>query len=517
MGATYTHPDVLTRGIEEGWAEAETDPTRIDWAERQANAAIWFDVIDGRPVKPGDSTGIEHGRGELGHWGEKQAADAIVFAHTGGARWVLLVERDDDYGWAIPGGCLDPDEKPLAAAIRELEEETGLLLPGAYWQVHPARVVPDPRATDEAWMVTTPAVTDLGDIAHLPAVAGADDARRAEWVQADTYTVLTSYLEATYGGHVFAAHQALLVELFDIDQVADAIANALHDRDLEKARDHFDHAVVGSQAALDALAKQLAADVEIPRGTVVVGFSIDVWGNPHRDGYAWRCGDCPWTGSNYTTAPAAQHAAETHAADHKEPKPKVQDYAVMTTTGHQPRALPVPVQDAIDYGRSVGARVPCTDLRGVPGGDTIDVEILIADPNDPTESWEVGTTWAPDDDGHWTLAHAGARSFKRRHAPRIELTTWGEVQKFLAAPAHPTLDPDPEQLIVRLVAHIRRLQQEHDQARDRGYRHGMELTGKEIQGVQTALGLTLAWRDGLPEERPASASGRGRDYVYITA
>ncbi|MGC5012495.1 NUDIX domain-containing protein [Streptosporangium sp. DT93] len=213
MGATYTHPDVLTRGIEEGWAETETDPTRIDWAARQAAAAIPFHVVDGRPVSPGAPTGIRHGRGELGHWGERQAADAIVFAHIDGRRWVLLVERDDGHGWAIPGGCLDPGEEALAAAIRELEEETGLLLPGAYWQVHPARVVSDPRATDEAWMVTTPAVTDLGDIAQLPAVEGADDARRAEWVRADTYTVLASYLEATYGGQVFAAHEELLAEV----------------------------------------------------------------------------------------------------------------------------------------------------------------------------------------------------------------------------------------------------------------------------------------------------------------
>ncbi|MGJ6968923.1 NUDIX domain-containing protein [Streptosporangium sp. G11] len=217
MCTTYTHPDVLTRGIAEGWAETETDPTRIDWAARQAGAAIPFRVVNGRPVSPGAPTGIRYGRGELGHWGEKQAADALVFARTcGGGRWLLMVERDDGHGWAIPGGCLDPGEDALTAAIRELEEETGLYLPGASWTVYPVRVVPDPRATDEAWMVTTPAVAELGLVDELPAVTGADDARRAAWVSAHTYPVLEAHLETAYAGRVFAAHEDMLRDLLDL-------------------------------------------------------------------------------------------------------------------------------------------------------------------------------------------------------------------------------------------------------------------------------------------------------------
>ncbi|MEU8379809.1 NUDIX hydrolase [Streptosporangium sp. NPDC048865] len=330
MTTTWTHPDVFTRGIAEGWAEAETDPTCINWAERQAAAAIWFDVIDGRPVKPGESTGIEHGRGENGHWGEKQNGDAVVLVCFNGTRWVLLIERDDDKGWGFPGGGLDEGEAPLAGVIRELAEESGLVIPGAAWRMLEARIVPDTRSTDESWMVSWPAVTNLGEVDALPAVQGASDARRAEWVRADTYDVLAANLKTTYHGQVFTAHQPLLAELFDTGQIAEAIAGALYDRDLEKARDLFDRAVEGSRAALGALAKQLAANVEIPKGTIVVGFGIDVWGNPHRDGYAWRCGDCRWTGSNYLTAPGAQGDAEEHAIMHQEqgePVPAVQDYA----------------------------------------------------------------------------------------------------------------------------------------------------------------------------------------------
>ncbi len=31
-------PETLARGVAEGWAEAETDPTQIDWPARQADA-----------------------------------------------------------------------------------------------------------------------------------------------------------------------------------------------------------------------------------------------------------------------------------------------------------------------------------------------------------------------------------------------------------------------------------------------------------------------------------------------
>ncbi|MGW4426573.1 NUDIX domain-containing protein [Streptosporangium sp. NPDC004631] len=190
-----------------------TNPTGIDWAARQSHAVVPFRVVDGRPVSPGAPTGIRYGQGELDHWGERQAADAIVLAYLDGVRHLLMVERDDDHGWAIPGGCLDPGETSLTAAIRELAEETGLTLPGASWTVHPARVVPDPRATDEAWMVTTPAVADLGDVAELPAVTGADDARRAEWIPAAGYPALVARLADAVGGRVFAAHRPLLAEL----------------------------------------------------------------------------------------------------------------------------------------------------------------------------------------------------------------------------------------------------------------------------------------------------------------
>ena len=218
---SYTHPDVLTTGITEGWADPETDPTRIDWAPRQAAAAIPFRVIDGRPVNPCESTRIRYGRNELGHWGEQLAAGALVRARDrAGHRWIVMVERADGHGWALPGGCVEPGEAALAAAIRELAEETGLDLRDVTWTAMPPRYVPDPQASDEAWMVTVPCAASLGTIdqfPQFPTVTGGDDAARAVWAPADTYTDVTAYLTETHGATAFAAHVEMLKALLSSD------------------------------------------------------------------------------------------------------------------------------------------------------------------------------------------------------------------------------------------------------------------------------------------------------------
>lgn len=221
MTRTYTHPSVLD-GIAAGapWADPEMDPTRIDWTARRAAAAIPFPLVDGRPVNPAAPTGIRYGRNELGHWGEALAADAIVTAFKPyGRRWLLMVERGDGHGWAVPGGHVDPGEDPTHAAFRELAEETGLIAThAAPWaKTLPARYVPDPRASDEAWMVTVPVLIDLGSshCGPLPDVAGMDDARRADWLPADDYDCLLTHLDVLHGGQVFAAHRELIADILN--------------------------------------------------------------------------------------------------------------------------------------------------------------------------------------------------------------------------------------------------------------------------------------------------------------
>jgi len=50
---------------------------------------------------------------------------AVVVVDDGG---VLLVEREDSDVWCLPGGGVDDGESVAAAAVREVEEEPGILV-----------------------------------------------------------------------------------------------------------------------------------------------------------------------------------------------------------------------------------------------------------------------------------------------------------------------------------------------------------------------------------------------------
>lgn len=104
-------------------------------------------------------------------------ADCVVFAHDGDDVKILLVERKHDPFrgcWAFPGGFMNMDETADAAAIRELEEETGLRIQeirqvGAF-----TKVDRDPRER-----VMT--VAFYTEIATVQPVKGGDDANQARW------------------------------------------------------------------------------------------------------------------------------------------------------------------------------------------------------------------------------------------------------------------------------------------------------------------------------------------------
>ncbi len=105
--------------------------------------------------------------------------DALVFSKNGGHLQVLLIERGNEPFkgmWAFPGGFVEDDEDLEPAAIRELHEETGLLLPGLK-QLHtfgtPGR---DPRGRTVS--VIYYALVNAED--HT--VKGGDDAAHAQWV-----------------------------------------------------------------------------------------------------------------------------------------------------------------------------------------------------------------------------------------------------------------------------------------------------------------------------------------------
>lgn len=187
------------------------DPRAINWRERQARAAIPFNVVAGHPINPTHNTNLKPGRGDLWHWGEAVCSDAIVFADIDGKRHLLLIERGDGHGWALPGGGLDEGETANAGCVRELAEETGLVISaGDVEKMLPARVVDDPRAGKYAWMVTIPGVIYLRPD-DVQEVTGQDDAADADWFPASSFHELQAAIEAR-GGQIFTAHVDLLAE-----------------------------------------------------------------------------------------------------------------------------------------------------------------------------------------------------------------------------------------------------------------------------------------------------------------
>lgn len=63
------------------------------------------------------------------HIGTARLLLPSVSAHIfdGSAR-LLLVRQADDGVWSTPGGLIEPDERPADAVVREVWEETGLLV-----------------------------------------------------------------------------------------------------------------------------------------------------------------------------------------------------------------------------------------------------------------------------------------------------------------------------------------------------------------------------------------------------
>lgn len=114
------------------------------------------------------------------------AADAVVFRKNGNNIQLLLIRRGNDPFkdmWALPGGFVEDGEELEEAAIRELEEETGLKLNSLTQLRAFGKVGRDPRGRCIS-------VTHYAIIETDATVAGGDDAAHAEWVNLADITEL---------------------------------------------------------------------------------------------------------------------------------------------------------------------------------------------------------------------------------------------------------------------------------------------------------------------------------------
>ncbi|MCB1845673.1 MAG: NUDIX hydrolase [Halioglobus sp.] len=82
----------------------------------------WMTIFEDRVINPGG------GENQYGHVHFKNRAIAILPVAENGDTWLVGQDRYTlgEYCWELPMGGAPPGEIPLAAAKRELKEETGL-------------------------------------------------------------------------------------------------------------------------------------------------------------------------------------------------------------------------------------------------------------------------------------------------------------------------------------------------------------------------------------------------------
>ncbi|MBP2161097.1 MULTISPECIES: NUDIX domain-containing protein [Asticcacaulis] len=130
----------------------------------------------------------------------------IVHADPRGMPHVLLIRRGGIPGrgnFAIPGGFIEPDEYLLNSALRELREETGLVLSDAeaMARLKGRHVFDDPERSSRGRVITHGFHFEF-PAGPLPGVEGQDDAAEARWVPVADL--------AQYHGQFFEDHGAIL-------------------------------------------------------------------------------------------------------------------------------------------------------------------------------------------------------------------------------------------------------------------------------------------------------------------
>lgn len=147
----------------------------------------------------------------LWHVGDNYASDIVVFAERDGVTQLLLIRRKhapfQDY-WALPGGFVNSltpaghafvfAETHVQAAVRELQEETGIIADAADFRLIGTYDAPgrDPRAAAGQRVVTQAFLYQASTIPNLQA---GDDAADAQWIALDT--VLAGQLPLAFDHH----------------------------------------------------------------------------------------------------------------------------------------------------------------------------------------------------------------------------------------------------------------------------------------------------------------------------
>jgi 8-oxo-dGTP pyrophosphatase MutT (NUDIX family) len=146
--------------------------------------------------------GVVTGKGFYRKWGPNKTADPILVYRDS----ILLVKRNDTANWALPGGFIEPGDTPDEAAIRECQEETGIILPydSDIEEVYNGLVV-DIRVTANAWPETTAYLCTVNNDHELPEPRGSNENSKSAWFPIEAI----SREEVLFGAHKYLVRLAL--------------------------------------------------------------------------------------------------------------------------------------------------------------------------------------------------------------------------------------------------------------------------------------------------------------------
>lgn len=103
-------------------------------------------------------------------------ADCVVFSRDDKNTFVLLIKRKNEPFkdcWAFPGGFINMDESAEDAVIRELKEETGLVIS----KVEQLKAYSKPDRDPRERIITIAFIAE----SEYKDVKGSDDAKEARW------------------------------------------------------------------------------------------------------------------------------------------------------------------------------------------------------------------------------------------------------------------------------------------------------------------------------------------------
>jgi ADP-ribose pyrophosphatase YjhB (NUDIX family) len=180
-------------------ARLEAAGLELDSAGRPLHP--WFARMIADPL-----IGVVINKGAMWVWGPDRTTDAVV--QKGGH--TLLQRRADTGQWSIPGGFVDDNETSKEGMIREVREETGLVISedARITQTYQGSVA-DIRLTAHAWPQDTSYLVELPEEGPLPEVTCADnESTEVLWVPTQE---LREDRLVLFGAHRFLVHQALAV------------------------------------------------------------------------------------------------------------------------------------------------------------------------------------------------------------------------------------------------------------------------------------------------------------------